>query len=58
MNGFSDWWRGVLSVFLVLIGMFFLMGDFRHFDQLVKQCTELGYVQDNKIRITCSVEAK
>lgn len=30
--------------------------DKREFDDIVKQCKEMGYIQDKVTRITCSVE--
>lgn len=36
------------------IGHFAL--DYRHFDQIKRDCTERGFIQNDKVRINCSVE--
>jgi len=42
---------------LACFGVIFIAGDFRHFDEIAKQCTRQGYIQDNTIRIICQKEA-
>jgi hypothetical protein len=41
---------------LAVVGVTGLVGDFRHFSDVEKQCKERGYIQDTKTRINCSVE--
>jgi len=48
------------AVFLVLTisGGVFLVSDVRHFQRVVADCKEQGYIQNEKIRVLCSIEEK
>jgi hypothetical protein len=41
-----------------VVGIFFTFGDVRTFDDIIKDCKEQGYVQNNKARVLCSIEVK
>ena len=41
---------------LAIAGAMFFVMDFRHFNEVVKQCTEQGYIQNKTTRIKCAVE--
>ena len=43
-------------VFLAAGGVVHLAMDFRHYNDLYKQCKEQGFVQNQTTRITCKVE--
>jgi hypothetical protein len=43
---------GVLATF----GVMYLAMDFRHYNEVVKQCNEQGYIQNKTTRIKCAVE--
>jgi len=49
----------ITSVFLVLstIGVFHISKDFRHYDQILRQCQKQGFIQNETTRITCKVES-
>lgn len=40
------------------VGMTATMLDLRHFDTIVKECKEQGYVQDDTTRVLCVVQKK
>jgi len=42
----------------VALAAIFVMTDQRHFGAIVKQCKEMGYIQDDTTRIVCSPEAR
>lgn len=50
----------VLVVVLTLdvFGTIFIAGDFRHFDDITKQCVEQGYIQNRTTRIICHKEVQ
>jgi hypothetical protein len=41
---------------LVVLGSTHLFMDFRHFDAIEKQCTKAGFIQNQNVRILCTVE--
>ena len=41
---------------LIVLGSTHLFMDFRHFDTIEKQCTKAGFIQNEKVRIFCTVE--
>ncbi len=41
---------------LAAIGIVFLLMDFRHFNIIQEQCQKQGYIQNETIRINCSLE--
>ena len=41
---------------LAIFGVVFLVMDFRHFSDVVKQCEKQGFIQNNTTRIQCRVE--
>lgn len=41
---------------LVVLGSMHLFMDFRHFDAIEKQCTKAGFIQNQNVRILCTVE--
>lgn len=41
----------------VISGQFLVM-DYRNFDIVKQQCTSQGYIQNNTIRINCSLEER
>ena len=43
---------------LAALGVSTMMMDFRHFDDVVRQCKEQGYIQDKTTRVLCVVETK
>ena len=44
---------------LSVVGINCMAADHRHFDRdIIKPCSERGYIQDNNTRIICSVEKK
>ena len=43
---------------LMVLGGIFLVSDTRHFKQVVAECKEQGYIQNDKIRVLCSIEEK
>lgn len=43
---------------LAIIGTIFLASDFRHFNRIVKQCDENGFIQNETIRVMCHREEK
>ena len=42
--------------FLMVVGVAHLVGDYRHFDRITRDCKERGYIQNDVIRLNCSVE--
>jgi len=46
------------SITCVLITITFLCFDFRLFSDVAKQCEARGFIQDNNVRINCSLEKK
>ena len=48
----------VVAILTVLcaFGAVHLLSDVRHFDEVVKQCKEQGYIQNDKVRVMCSLE--
>lgn len=43
---------------LMVLGGIFLVSDTRYFKQVVAECREQGYIQNDKIRVLCSIEEK
>lgn len=49
-------------LFIVLVGCLIVaggahwVGDYRHFDQIVRDCKERGFIQNENIRMKCVVE--
>jgi len=41
---------------LAVVGGIHLAMDFRHYNELYKQCQEQGFIQNETTRITCKVE--
>lgn len=41
---------------LMVVGVAHLVGDYRHFDQITRDCKERGFIQNDMIRLNCSVE--
>jgi len=41
---------------LCVFGIIFLVADVRPFDGIVKQCKEQGHIQNDKVRVMCSME--
>lgn len=41
---------------MVVLGSMLLFMDFRHFDAIEKQCTKAGFIQNQNVRIFCTVE--
>lgn len=48
----------VCVVALAIVLTFFLTSDFRHFNRIVKQCDENGFIQNETIRVICHREEK
>lgn len=49
----------ILCVFILAVfGVTLLAGDYRLFDNIVKQCETQGYIQNQTIRLTCTKEVK
>jgi hypothetical protein len=49
----------VMGVLLFAIwGVIATVADFRHFSTIEQQCRESGYVQNQKVRLICSVEQR
>lgn len=49
----------VLALFgLAGLGGLSLVMDLRHYPQIVKQCEERGFIQNENIRVLCSVEKR
>jgi uncharacterized membrane protein YidH (DUF202 family) len=49
----------VASVIVLVLaggGVMHLAMDFRHFNQVVAQCEEQGYIQNNTVRLICAKE--
>lgn len=46
----------VLVGFLAMAGVAHMVGDYRHFDQIVRDCKERGFIQNENIRMKCVVE--
>lgn len=40
------------------VGVTAMVLDVRHFDDVVRQCREQGYIQDKTTRVLCVVETK
>ena len=51
-------WGIILFIIIMLAvgGAVHLSSDFRHFDEVVKQCKKQGFIQNQTTRITCKVE--
>ena len=51
---------GLMIIFIVCVlmtvGVAHLVGDYRHFDQITRDCKERGFIQNEVIRLNCSVE--
>lgn len=47
----------VAGFILSAIGAGHLVMDFRHFDEITKQCEEQGYIQNKTVRIKCQKDA-
>lgn len=47
----------VVGTLLAIMGAAHLVMDFRHFDEIKKQCEEQGYIQNQTVRIKCQKEA-
>lgn len=47
-----------LVVMSMVVSAIFISNDYRHFNQVVKQCTERGYIQNDHVRILCKPENK
>lgn len=48
----------IIGMVCIAISVIFISNDYRHFDQVVKQCTDRGYIQNNNVRIMCKPESK
>ena len=48
----------VALIVLATLGSVHLAMDFRHFDDVEKQCKAQGYIQNQTTRILCSIEVK
>ena len=46
----------VLALVLAVFGALHLSMDFRHYNEVFKQCNEQGYIQNKTTRIKCAVE--
>lgn len=47
----------VVGSILAAIGVTHIAMDFRHFDEIEKQCKDQGYIQNKTVRIKCQKEA-
>jgi len=49
----------VLALFVLAgLGVSSLVMDLRHYPQIVKQCEERGFIQNENVRVLCSVEKR
>lgn len=48
----------IAMLVLAIAGVMYLAMDFRHFNEVVKQCNEQGYIQNKTVRISCTVDKK
>jgi hypothetical protein len=46
----------VLVLWLAGFGVVFLSMDFRHYNEVARQCNEQGFIQNKTTRIKCAVE--
>ena len=46
----------VLVLVLAVFGAIHMSMDFRHFNEIAKQCNEQGYIQNKTVRIKCVME--
>ena len=56
----GDDFGGMVFVFIVFIlagvGVVHIASDYRHFNDIAKQCEQQGYIQNETTRIQCKVE--
>lgn len=48
----------VVTGALALVGVIHIVGDFRHFNQIVAQCEKQGYIQNDTVRVMCTKEKR
>ena len=46
----------VALMVLAVVGTIFVFTDHRHFETIKKQCVTQGYIQNETVKIICSVE--
>jgi hypothetical protein len=46
----------MVCVFFCLMGVLFVFSDFRHFENILINCKEKGYIQNKSTRILCMVD--